>query len=529
MNLVLLHRPPFWDEAAHALKGALIAHDLREGDLLGFLFDSYRQVYWPPLHSSLVAIAFLLTGPSLEAARAVSVVAFVLLAPTLFLVGRTVDPRHGVLAGSVAAALSLTSPGLIALAAKGMLELPGLLVLSLTMLIYCWLERHPRAPLGAHALLGVCTVVTYLIKSNYGVLLVIGIALTKLIAVGFRPHRLLTRPNLYAVLPLVIFCAIWFAYPPKVVATWNALVNRPYGGVAAWGLAGLLFYPRVLIDLSGSWWMSIILWSCVALAWRTRRRPGIVFLAVLALTLFIIGEFHHTKMDRHIMPMFPPMFVLTGVAGAELWAWLGARGSGGRTAVVLSLAGVAILHATTLGSRDWAPAEAREGLDVMAYVSESAREGTPTLILGTRGAWPEPPVVDWNLFSEGLLPVTAAGTAMDPRQERRLAIAIVDARLPKSLRTRAKRLLDRYDSPSMTRSLYPADRLPESQAEFEATLKATLANNPPRTIIAMVGTSDTTLHTVSFIAPGLISAGFRQSSLREFPRAGTRVYVYNRP
>ena len=42
---------------------------------MGLLIDSYFQIYWPPLHSWLIGIPFLLMGPDLEVARAVSVVA----------------------------------------------------------------------------------------------------------------------------------------------------------------------------------------------------------------------------------------------------------------------------------------------------------------------------------------------------------------------------------------------------------------------------------------------------------------------
>jgi 4-amino-4-deoxy-L-arabinose transferase-like glycosyltransferase len=404
-----------------------------------------------------------------------------------------------------------------------MLEIPGLLALSCTILVYCRLERTPHAPPSAHALLGVCTVFTYLVKMHFAVLLVICIALTKLIDARFHPRRLLTSQNLYAVLPLAVFCAIWFAYPPRVLSTWDALVNQPWGGEEAQGLAGLLFYPRAIVVLSG--WTSVFLWSGVALAWKARGEPGVRFLAVVALTLFLIGEIHHTKLDRHIVPMFPPMFVLTGVAGARLWPWLRARGRGGRTAAIVLLAIVAFLQTETLGRLDRTPASAGQAADVLNYVSAQAREHAPALVLGTKGAEPPPPVVDWNLVREGLLPVTAAGTAVDPPLERRLASAIGHARIPEGLRASAQRVFDRYDAPTMTRSLHPR----KDQSRFEVALEATLERDPPHAIIAMIATSDTTGPTVDFIAPAIVRGGFRQVSVREFPHAGTRVYVYRRP
>jgi hypothetical protein len=528
--LVLPGRPPAWDEAAHALQAALIAHDLRELDLMSLLFDTYRQVYWPPLHSWLVGGAFLVAGQGLEVARGVSVLALVLLAPTLFLIGRTIEPRHGILAGSVAAALALTSPGLITFAAQSMLDLPGLLAIGATILVYCALERDPEASPRAHALLGVGTVLAYLVKSNYGILLVIAIVVTKLIAVGFRARRLATKQNLYAALPLSIFCVVWFAYPPKVLSTWNALVNQPWGGEDVRGLLGLWFYPRAIADFSGSWWVSALLWGGLAAAWRSRGKPGIAFLVVLPLTLLVIGTFHHTKLPRHILPVFPALFVLAGVAAAELWAWLRSRGRSIRTAAIGVLAGITALHAATLARRDWFPTEPRRITDVLDYVSGLTRENTPVLVIGTMHTWPEPPVIDWHLTAvEGLLPVTAAGAAMDPRHERRLAGTIGDAPVPERLRASALRVLGRYDAPSATRSLHVGDRYIEEQAQFEAVLQETLESDVPRSIIALIGTSDTTRFPASFVAPGLARAGFHEVSVREFPRAGTLVYVYSRP
>ena len=70
-------RGPFrWDEATHALKGLVIAHDLRHGDLLSFAYNSYRQVLYPPLRSWFLALAFLAFGPSATVVSWVSLLFF---------------------------------------------------------------------------------------------------------------------------------------------------------------------------------------------------------------------------------------------------------------------------------------------------------------------------------------------------------------------------------------------------------------------------------------------------------------------
>ncbi|MCS7003233.1 MAG: hypothetical protein NZ518_10335, partial [Dehalococcoidia bacterium] len=61
-----------WDEGYHALWGARILADLRQGDALAFAYDSYRQVYWPPLHSWWMAFWFAIAGETTVVARASS-------------------------------------------------------------------------------------------------------------------------------------------------------------------------------------------------------------------------------------------------------------------------------------------------------------------------------------------------------------------------------------------------------------------------------------------------------------------------
>jgi hypothetical protein len=533
-TLVLARRHPGWDEAAHALQGALIAHDVRAGDLLGLLFDSYRQVYWPPLHSWLVGAAFLGLGPSMEAARAVSVLAFVFLVPTLYLVAGIVEPRAGNVAGLLAAGMALACPGIIALTAVSMLELPALLGFSLTILIYCRLEQDPGAPPQSHSLVGVLVVLTYLAKTNYGILLLICIAATKLIAVCFRTRALLTRNTIYLVLPVVVFFAIWFAWPPKLLSTWDALINRPWGGEEGRGLAGLLYYPRSIVKISGA--ISVLLWAGLVFSWKWRRETGIGFLLVVAFTQLLIGELHHTKLDRHILPVFPPMIVLTGVAGARLWEWLRASGSADGRMALAVLAWIAVLQAATFGShyrtpllQTPSPAEARDATEILNYISARIREQTPALVLDMSKSWPHPPVVDWHLVSQGLVPVTASGVALDPRQERQLLHRLADLPMPAGLRTDARRVLQRYDAPSPTRTHHAFDRLPQFPEDFATGLDAMLRVDPPRSIIALVGASESTSPQVDAVQQAIVKNGYEQISVQDFPGVEVRVEVYRRP
>jgi 4-amino-4-deoxy-L-arabinose transferase-like glycosyltransferase len=437
----------------------------------------------------------------------------------------------------LAAGLVLTSPGIVALAATSMLELPAALALGCTMLVYCRLNRTPETRPVKHALLGVWIVLTYLVKTNYGVLLAICVVLTKLLEARFQLRPLLTRRNLYAALPVAVFCAIWFAWPPKIASTWDALVNHPYGGEQARGLAGLLFFPRSIVELGGP--ASALLCAGIVLSWKHRRESGIGFLLVLALTHFVIVEFHQTKLERHIVPMFPPMFVLTGVAAARLWEWLRAHGGAHRNLAGAFLAGLAVLQVASMGLRDrtpvvqaLSPALVRDGSEVLDYVSAQADVQTPALVLHASRAWPYPSVLDWHLVSEGLLPVTAAGGAMDPSQDHRLAARIERKLIPEGLRASSRRVLRRFDEPSKTRSIHSTEWLLEDPRDYAAFVDTMIGADPPNAIIALVGRSDSTNLTVDLVERGIVENGYRRVSVREFrgiEGAVSRVYVYRRP
>ena len=77
-------------EAAHALRGLLIADDLRQGSWLGFLLDTYGRGLWPPLHSSLTGPGFPdWPGPGMVTAHTCSLVTYLLTVPLLYLAAQS--------------------------------------------------------------------------------------------------------------------------------------------------------------------------------------------------------------------------------------------------------------------------------------------------------------------------------------------------------------------------------------------------------------------------------------------------------
>ena len=185
-HLEILPSGPFhWDEAAHSLKGVLIAHDLQTHDWLSFFYDTYRQVYWPPLHSWLLGVAFLLHHPTVELARQVSLVLFLLAALMVYCAALQLPLRYRETAATIAATLFLTSPLILSLAGQAMLEVPGLFFICLTIFVFAWLNNGPH-PDVAHVWLGLGMTGAYFIRTNYGILLLLVWAVTVFANGGFK-------------------------------------------------------------------------------------------------------------------------------------------------------------------------------------------------------------------------------------------------------------------------------------------------------------------------------------------------------
>jgi 4-amino-4-deoxy-L-arabinose transferase-like glycosyltransferase len=531
-TLMIVPAGPFrWDEAAHALRGLLIADDLQQGSWLGFLIDTYRQVYWPPLHSWLTGLAFLVAGPSMVTARTCSLVAYLLTVPLLYLAARTMRKTQCEIAGLSAVILFLTSPPLIDFASQCMLEAFGLLAVSLTILIYFRVDRDDVAP-KKHVLLGLCITLAYFVKSNYGILLLLTIAVMALSDARFRPRALLTRANYYMALPMFVIFPLWFAYPKKLTTTWEALVNVPWGVIEPYGVEGLLFYPRAFLHLSGSAWLCAMFLLALLVAFAFWRDRNVRFLLVLVILQMISGELHHGKVERHIFPILPALFLVAGYAAAEGWARLKGMRQRLRFWLAYAVAGVLFLHAVSLWAVSMHPYMKTQGEEVGEYVATAVRNGAPALVLGTmdRCDFP-PPLIDWHLITrEGFMTIHQAGSLGQIEEERRLASILKQSRAPAWFIDAILPVLTRSDRPAISRTLYLG--LPKNasyslnQEELGLFLEQTFARTPCRSVVVVTSLSDKTRYPLAPNALSLEKADMRLLSTRLFHEAGARVDVY---
>ena len=531
-TLMIVPAGPFrWDEAAHALRGLLIAEDLRQGSCLGFLLDTYRQVYWPPLHSWLTGLAFLVTGPGIVTARTCSLVVYLLTVPLLYLAAHSMRKTGRELAGLSAVILFLTSPPLIDSASQCMLEAPGLLAVTLTILIYFRVCRED-VPARKHIILGLCITFAYFVKSNYGILLLLTIAVTLLTEARFRPRALLTRANYCMVLPMLIIFPLWFAYPKKLIATWKTLVNMPWGVTESYGLEGLLFYPNAFFHLSGSVWFCALFLLTLLVTFAFRRDKNVRFLLVLVILQMVIGELHHNKAERHILPILPALFLLTGYAAAEGWTRLQGTRNGLRSSLTYVIAGVLLFHAVSLGTASMRPYVTDQGKEAGEYIATVVRNAAPAFVLGTMDNYdPPPPLIDWQLITqEGLMTIYQAGSLSQIEEERRLASTLEYSGAPAWFKNSILPVLTRFDRPAMSRTLYlglPPDALYSlHQDNLDRFLQQTLVRTPCRNLVIVTSLSDKTRYPLTHVTPTLQKAAMRPLSTKFFHKADMRVDVY---
>lgn len=471
-KLIVPAGPLGWDESGHALWGLLLAHDVQQGDWLGLFYDWYRQVFWPPLHSSFLAAVFSIAGPSALTARVLSVLMFVALGPLLYLCGRRLGGPRPEIAGLVAAGLALTAPLMAVWASRCMLEMMAVLALSATLLAYFRPIDEGGAP-PRYWLVGVGLLAVWLAKTNYAAVLALAILAAQVTDGGFTPKRLVSARNFYMVLPLVVGLGIWFAYPAKLAATWDTFVNVPWGPEDQFGSQGLLFYPSAFVNQSGSPWLFALFAISLIAALRRWRDERVRVLITVVLIQLLLGQLHHTKVQRHILPIFPALYLLAGRFAAGFLNGGGLDGNRLRLWAPRVAIGLVLAHSLTLFARVAPFDHRRFEAEVARVIASAIRPGHPGVVIG---AWEavHPPCLDWLLATEvKVLSPDQGGFVAQRSEARKLLRAVRSRRLPDWIRQRIEPALTRAEQPRQTRTFYllsPDKNYLESMVDnFEGT------------------------------------------------------------
>lgn len=447
------------DEGFHAMWAARIAADVQAGEPVSLAYDSYRQVYWPPGFAWLLGAVLVVADPSDATARMAGLLCVAGLALALYWGGRALAPhqRTAPVTGLVAAAAGMTAGGILEIAPRVMLDVPACALLACGFALYFHLLRPGASALG-WSLLGGLIVATFLFKQNYGVLL--GLALASAFVLDgqwYRRHpdpeaAALRRNHIVTAAVMIALLAVWFGYPQKVMQTLQSMQNSP-GRV--WGpdrssLDGVLFYPRQLVWLAGSWlllttWLIAVAASSTKSCLRDARvRMLLIFIVIQA----GLAEWSVTKIPRHIMPLVPAFAMLTAYqVGRLLQARSRFLTAGATSILVLALA------AHTAGAvRALGPVANHSGAQLLQVLGAETRRGDAVLIIGSIDLPATPAAIDWRLLGERAITVDGAGSLVTA-SEQRFAERLLP-KMPAVVRGRLQRLVDRWPAASGTSSLY---------------------------------------------------------------------------
>ena len=513
--------------------GWLVWADLAEGNWLTFLYDSYRQIYWPPLHSWALALAMLVLGPSVFVTGLVSLLAYAATGMALGAIALHADRHRSWTAPAVAVGLWLTAGNLVnRYATEAFTETVAMAATAGALLLLARALNLRSRP--AWALAGIAAMLVYLTKTDYGILLMLATAIALLLPPRPGGRRVVVRSLVPWAIAIAVVAAIWFAYPPKILFTISALVNREQGPPIL-SPAGLAFHFAALVR----WSDGILVWGLGLLALgATLYRPRTDLLRVIAVYVglaLLLHTLSQTKDEKHIVKAVPWLFVLVGVQAARLRIALatGSRGAlaGGVLAGVLAVLGLIrgadFVRKTTARSPEIGP-EAIAG-----EVAARIRPDLSHLVIGASSKV-SPHAINWmvlgNLPTARIIPdpMTKTGYSREAFQEKMSALR---RRVP------LVRVLEPGREGPRYRIGYLLPKRRHEGTDAPAILERLLRLHPDRVLVLSLvpGSPWDTEDYRQFNHPGAAFLPYLQSRtdlrLREvlsFPEQGVRLFVLDR-
>ncbi len=305
LTIIKFRGIPFpWDSGAHAYEGLRIALDLKAGDVISFIGDTYRQGWWPFFHSWLLAPAFLFFGNSYAVARGVSLFCFVLFVPILYGISTEMSEKRGQWIGLITAYLALTSLPLLVISAMSMSEIPGLLMTSITFLFYLKAIKHQHSYLFVFT--SILMALTIFTKWHHGVFVILAIFITQ-----FTTNRkILTRSNYSLSIPFLLIMIGWFVYPPHLTSFFGHSTFQPqyYKFLS---LENWIFYPKSFFQIyHSSWIIAVVVAIGFLFSLRRIKDPRIRLFVIYALIGLILMTIKLDNRHRYIITIVPAIWIL---------------------------------------------------------------------------------------------------------------------------------------------------------------------------------------------------------------------------
>lgn len=129
-------RPPYWDQASHALDAIHFALALHRASFSQFLAQLNESAMWPPVVPLLQAPFLAVVGENFANVRTWIALCSTPAILMVFVTGVQSHRRFGLLVGGLAASLLSVAPGYLEFCMQEMLEIPGIMLSMLTVFFY---------------------------------------------------------------------------------------------------------------------------------------------------------------------------------------------------------------------------------------------------------------------------------------------------------------------------------------------------------------------------------------------------------
>ena len=340
LRLIAPAAPLNFDEAAHSLPGYYILRDALKLDLRAFWGDFHIQTLWPPGFSLLQAPFLGVLGRTDESARLFGVIMLALTLLMACAVAYEISPQLAPMAALISGLISLSAPGWLFVGSWAMQETPVAFVIF--VVFWLFLKALKTRRIVWFFLTGCGLYFLFLTKYNYAAFAVVSIGVVDL-GERIREWRMKNAelrkqgasPRVFSILnsqfsilalyaPLAAGVLFWFFAGTDIVPTevkwrdFRFFVTNEDSGYSMWSQENLLFYARVMFN----WLMPSPLLAVLSLlgaAWAVARvrHAGVTLLALFFALGFTLATLHQLKAERYITPIFPSLWLLTGLGAAD--------------------------------------------------------------------------------------------------------------------------------------------------------------------------------------------------------------------
>lgn len=325
--------PPRWDAAGHLLCGLEYGDLLRGGHVRAFLWGHYA--YYPPLVYQITGGLHAVTNRSPRVDWIVLQAFALVLVVATYRLGRTAGGRPAAL---LAAAVVLLLPIVTVFTREFTLEVP---LTAMAAAFDVLVMRRPFARASRAAALGAVMGLGLLAKWAFAIVALGPLAYAMAAALrGPAPRAATVRRMGLALALALVLAAPWYGAHFRTLwkdARVNAVdVARAEGDPAPASAAGLLFYPRMVVD---EWlYVPLTLLLLVSAARVLRRRgPVRLLLGVVVLPGWLLLTAIPNKDPRYALPLLPVLGVVLGEGLLGQGAGRGARALAVAVAALLAV------------------------------------------------------------------------------------------------------------------------------------------------------------------------------------------------